>query len=58
MSPTDLLATMGYLAPFGYLWTTFLLLSLPIAADILRRAAAQPSRSRALLTGAVFVSCC
>ena len=33
------LATMGYLAPFGYFWTTFLLLSLPLAADILQRAA-------------------
>jgi glycosyl transferase family 87 len=50
------IATMGYLAPFGYFWTTFLLLSLPLAADILRRAARSPSRSRASLIGAVFVS--
>ena len=50
------LATMGYLAPFGYFWTTFLLLSLPLAADILRRAASWPSRSRALAISAVFVS--
>jgi hypothetical protein len=50
------LATMGYLAPFGYFWTTFLLLSLPLAADILRRAATLPSRSRAALISAVFVS--
>ena len=47
---------MGYLAPFGYFWTTFLLLSLPLAADILRRAATWSSRSRILAVGAVFVS--
>lgn len=50
------LATMGYLAPFGYFWTTFLLLSLPLAADILRRAATWSSRSRILAVSAVFVS--
>jgi hypothetical protein len=50
------LATMGYLAPFGYFWTTFLLLSLPLAADILRRAATWPSRSRNLAIAAVLVS--
>jgi hypothetical protein len=32
------LATAGYLAPFGYFWTTFLILSLPLASDTLRRA--------------------
>jgi alpha-1,2-mannosyltransferase len=50
------LATMGYLAPFGYFWTTFLLLSLPLAADVLRRAASWPARSRILPIGAVLVS--
>jgi len=50
------LATVGYLAPFGYFWTTFLILSLPLAADTLRRAAQRPPRVRALLLGAVFVS--
>jgi hypothetical protein len=50
------LATMGYLAPFGYFWTTFLLLSLPLAADILRRAASWPPRSRVPAIAAVFVS--
>jgi hypothetical protein len=50
------LATMGYLAPFGYFWTTFLLLSLPLAADILRRAASWPSRSRLFSVAAVLVS--
>lgn len=50
------LATVGYLAPFGYFWTTFLILSLPLAADTLRRAAGRPPRVRALVLGAVFVS--
>src|SRR5438093_6598692 len=36
------LATAGYLAPFGYFWTTFLILSLPLASDTLRRASATP----------------
>jgi alpha-1,2-mannosyltransferase len=50
------LATVGYLAPFGYFWTTFLILSLPLAADMLRRSAARPPRERALVVGAVALS--
>ena len=50
------LATAGYLAPFGYFWTTFLILSLPLAADTLRRAAARGSRERAAIVGAVVLS--
>ena len=50
------LATAGYLAPFGYFWTTFLILSLPLAADTLRRAAARASRERAAIVGAVVLS--
>jgi alpha-1,2-mannosyltransferase len=50
------LATAGYLAPFGYFWTTFLILSLPLAADTLRRAAARPARERVLVIGAVVLS--
>ena len=50
------IATAGYLAPFGYFWTTFLILSLPLAADTLRRAATGPRRERVLVVGAVFAS--
>ena len=50
------LATVGYLAPFGYFWTTFLILALPLAADTLRRAAARPPRERVLVIGAVVLS--
>jgi len=50
------LATAGYLAPFGYFWTTFLILSLPLASDTLRRSAERPSRERAVLIGAVVLS--
>ena len=50
------LATAGYLAPFGYFWTTFLILSLPLAADTLRRATARPGPTRVLIVGAVVVS--
>jgi alpha-1,2-mannosyltransferase len=50
------LATVGYLAPFGYFWTTFLILALPLAADTLRRAATWSPRSRILAISAVFVS--
>jgi hypothetical protein len=50
------LATAGYLAPFGYFWTTFLILSLPLAADTLRRAVARPGGQRALIVGAVLLS--
>lgn len=50
------LATMGYLAPFGYFWTTFLLLALPLAADILRRAATWPARSRTIAIAAILAS--
>jgi hypothetical protein len=50
------LATVGYLAPFGYFWTTFLILALPLAADTLRRAVARPPRERAMVIGAVVLS--
>jgi len=50
------LATAGYLAPFGYFWTTFLILSLPLAADTLRRAVARPAGQRAVIVGAVVLS--
>jgi hypothetical protein len=50
------LATAGYLAPFGYFWTTFLILSLPLAAETLRRAAARPPRERVLVVVAVVLS--
>jgi hypothetical protein len=51
------LATAGYLAPFGYFWTTFLILSLPLAADILRRASTRRSRPlRVVVIGAVVLS--
>jgi hypothetical protein len=50
------LATAGYLAPFGYFWTTFLILSLPLASDLLRRAAARPPRERVVLVSAVVLS--
>ena len=51
------LATAGYLAPFGYFWTTFLILSLPLASDTLRRASATPrSVERAAVIGAVVLS--
>lgn len=50
------IATAGYLAPFGYFWTTFLILSLPLAADTLRRAATEPPRQRALMVGTVVLS--
>jgi hypothetical protein len=50
------LATAGYLAPFGYFWTTFLILSLPLAADTLHRAAARPSAQRAAIVSLVVVS--
>jgi hypothetical protein len=51
------LATAGYLAPFGYFWTTFLILSLPLASDTLRRASMTRSPlERAVVIGAVVVS--
>ena len=50
------LATMGYLAPFGYFWTTFLILTLPLASDTLRRAVSRPPRERAVIVGAVALS--
>ena len=51
------LATAGYLAPFGYFWTTFLILSLPLASDTLRRASATPgSVERAVVIGVVVLS--
>ena len=51
------LATAGYLAPFGYFWTTFLILSLPLASDTLRRASTTRSTAeRAVVIGAVVAS--
>jgi hypothetical protein len=50
------LATAGYLAPFGYFWTTFLILSLPLAAETLRRAAARPAGERVTILGGVVIS--
>ena len=50
------LATAGYLAPFGYFWTTFLILSLPLAAEMLRRAAARPAGQRLPIIGALVIS--
>jgi alpha-1,2-mannosyltransferase len=50
------LATVGYLAPFGYFWTTFLILSLPLAADTLRRASTARPGERAFVVAMVFVS--
>ena len=50
------LATMGYLAPFGYFWTTFLILSLPLAAETLRRAVARPPGERVPIVALVVIS--
>jgi alpha-1,2-mannosyltransferase len=50
------LATAGYLAPFGYFWTTFLILSLPLAAETLRRAAARPISERTPIVVGVTIS--
>jgi hypothetical protein len=50
------LATAGYLAPFGYFWTTFLILSLPLAAEALRRAAARPAGERVPIVALVLTS--
>ena len=50
------LATAGYLAPFGYFWTTFLILSLPLAAETLRRAAARPAAERLPIVMGVAIS--
>src|SRR5438477_254510 len=50
------LATAGYLAPFGYFWTTFLILSLPLAAETLRRAAARPAGERAPIVALVVIA--
>jgi alpha-1,2-mannosyltransferase len=50
------LATVGYLAPFGYFWTTFLILSLPLASDTLGRASTRPAAERAVIVGAVVAS--
>ena len=50
------LATAGYLAPFGYFWTTFLILSLPLAVETLRRAAARPAGERVPIVALVIVS--
>jgi len=48
-------ATAGYLAPFGYFWTTFLILSLPLAAEILRRASTRPAAERVpIIVGVVI----
>lgn len=50
------LATAGYLAPFGYFWTTFLILSLPLASETLRRAAARPAAERVPIIVGVVIS--
>src|SRR5438552_3523700 len=50
------LATAGYLAPFGYFWTTFLIPSLPLAAETLRRAAARPAGERAPIVALVVIA--
>ena len=50
------LATCGYLAPFGYFWTVFLVLALPLMSDTLVRAAARPSIERTLIVAGVVVS--
>jgi alpha-1,2-mannosyltransferase len=50
------LATAGYLAPFGYFWTTFLILSLPLAAETLRRAASRPAGERVPIVALVVIS--
>jgi hypothetical protein len=50
------IATAGYLAPFGYFWTTFLILSLPLAADTLRRAAERPRTERWPIVGGVVAA--
>jgi hypothetical protein len=50
------LATAGYLAPFGYFWTTFLILSLPLLAEMLRRAAVRPAGQRVPIIGALVIS--
>ncbi|HYV21268.1 MAG TPA: glycosyltransferase family 87 protein [Candidatus Bathyarchaeia archaeon] len=50
------LATAGYLAPFGYFWTTFLILSLPLAAETLRRASTRPAAERVPILVGVVVS--
>ena len=50
------LATAGYLAPFGYFWTTFLILSLPLAAETLRRASTRPATERVPILVGVVVS--
>ena len=50
------LATAGYLAPFGYFWMTFLILSLPLAAETLRRAAARPAGERAPIVALVVIA--
>ncbi len=49
------LATVPYLAPFGYFWTTFLVLTIPLFADTLRRALALPAR-RARFAGVAVVA--
>ena len=50
------LATAGYLAPFGYFWTTFLILSLPLAAETLRRASGRPTGERVPIVALVVIS--
>lgn len=50
------LATCGYLAPFGYFWTVFLILALPLMSDTLVRAATRPAIERALVIAGVAVS--
>ena len=51
------LATMGYLAPFGYFWTTFLILALPLFGDVLRRSLALGSTGSRVAAVSVVVVC-
>ena len=51
------LATMGYLAPFGYFWTTFLILTLPLFGDVLRRSLALESTRSRVAAVSVVVLC-
>ena len=50
------LAIAPYLAPFGFVWTTFLITSLPLFATTLGRALALPAAARALAVAAIGVS--
>ena len=51
------LATMAYLAPFGYFWTTFLVLTLPLFGDVLRRSLALRAVRPRVAAVSVVVGC-